>query len=215
MHIRRAIVAAAVMLTPAAAAAQTCPGTNSTSTTDEYISFLGGTLDIVSNANAFGGRGGFVRNAGGREVGVYFGARSITGGGSSILAADFSMSIDMTKSASNRVCGFAGADLVNLTDADNGTGGVVFGIGWGRPHKAASGTTTFLPFGVLGGTLTSTNESEIGEFTGMIEAGVGFKLANGLTITPSMRQSFQQGADPVIRVLAMFPLSTKVVPPRR
>jgi hypothetical protein len=205
--IARPFAVLAAIVSPAVAAAQVCTG-GIAPEANTRINFAGATLDMVANANAYGGRVGVVANRNGRDIPIYLGIRSIDGGTKSILAADFGYSVDVVKNPAARVCALINVDMVNLSDGDNGYANVMFGIGIGSARKTAGGTA-FMPFGIVAGNLNSTGESEMGEFSGMLEGGVGFRLGNGITLTPSFRQSLQTGAEPVIRFLAMFPLSTK------
>jgi hypothetical protein len=214
MTVRRSLLALAALVAPSLATAQACLGGIAPPNPNSNLTFAGGTLDIVANANAFGGRIGMASNGNNREMSIYLGARSINGGGSSILAVDFGYGMDFTRSERRHVCAFVGVDMVNLSDADNGYADVPFGIAFGSTIKSASGSTTFVPFGVVAGNLNSASESELGEFSAWVEGGVGFRVGGGLTFTPSMRQSFRTGAEPVIRLLVMFPLSSKAMPTR-
>jgi hypothetical protein len=190
------------------AAAQACMGSIAPSAPNTSLIFAGGTADLVDQANAFGGRISRMQNTDGRVTGVWVGARSISGGSKSILAVDFGLHVSLTKSETNAVCLFAGADLVNLSDSENGYANVPFGLSWGHVIAGAQGGVSYIPFGTIGGNLNSSGDSSAGEFSSWAEAGIGFRMANGFTVTPSLRQSFETGADPVIRILAMFPLRT-------
>ena len=195
----------AALLVPALASAQSCLGSVAPTVDNTQFAYAGGTLDLVANSNAIGGRLGRARRTSGRTTNVYVGARSISGGAKSILAVDLGIAVDLTRRDSHSLCAFAGIDAINLSDADNGYVNLPFGVALSKSIASGSGTVTFLPFGAVAGNLASTGDSELGDFSMWIEGGFGFRLANGITLTPSLRQSFQTGADPVIRFLAMVP----------
>lgn len=210
MQVGKTVGLVAVLAVTASASlgAQACLGSVKRPSAKQKQFNVAGTFDIASGANTIGARAGLYENA---KVFGHLGVRSTSAGGSSIISGDFELGGEIIKAddESKSLCGVVNLDAINLSDGDNGTAIVSFGVAYGK--AIPQGDASIVPFGRVGVAVSSrgATPTDEGSAYGVLEGGVGYRLPTGLSLKGSLLTSTQSGSNVAVRLVVTYPFGAK------